>query len=212
MTSNPQQPVITELSQLDPEKVYSYADYWLWRLKERVELIKGKIFEMSPAPAEPHQRVSQKLNWFLLNTFMGKGCSVYTAPFDVRLPLQQEQTDDKQLYTVVQPDLCVICDRSKIDKRGCIGAPDLVVEIFSPGNSKREMRDKYDVYEAAGVQEYWLVDYQQKVVLVYVQQQDKFVGLQPLTEDEVLVSQLFPELKIDLKEVFADVEPEEELL
>ena len=206
MTSNPQQPVITELSQLDPEKVYSYADYWLWRLKERVELIGGKIFKMSPAPRTSHELVSQEINYCLLQNFRKTGCKVFTAPFDVRL--QRAGAADNEVFTVVQPDLCVICDRSKIDKRGCLGAPDLVVEVLSPGSLKREMR-KFDEYEAAGVKEYWLVDYVQRSVQQFVLQNNKLVGQKPFAEEDCLQSVLFSELRIKLQEVFADIEDED---
>lgn len=103
----------------------------------------------------------------------------------------------------MQPDLCVICDLEKLDKRGCLGAPDLVVEILSPGNSAREKREKFSVYEKAGVREYWMVDYKEKTVLIYVLNKEiKFIGLQPLTETEILVSTIFPKLEVNLKELF----------
>ena len=108
------------------------------------------------------------------------------------------------MTTVVQPDLCVICDPTKIDEQGCNGAPDLIVEILSPGNTKREMREKYQVYEESGVREYWLVHPLDREVRVYVLNQDgKFTGLAPVIEDDLLHSTVFPELEIDLTLVFA---------
>lgn len=149
-----------KLSDLDINKQYSYADYLLWQFQERVELIKGKLFKMPPAPSRRHQEVSKIIDWHFTSYFRGKSCKVYNAPFDVRLP-KKTKTDQK-VYTVVQPDLCIICDKSKLDKRGCIGAPDLVVEILSPGNTKKEMREKFEVYQESGVREYWLVNYVKK--------------------------------------------------
>lgn len=135
--------IIMQFSDLDLTKTYTYADYLNWSFDERIELIKGYIFKMSPAPAELHQRISQKVNNALYNYFYGKPCEVYAAPFDVRLV--RKAATDKEITTVVQPDICVICDLSKIDKKGCLGAPDIVVEILSPGNNKTELKNKYEV-------------------------------------------------------------------
>lgn len=191
---------ITDISQLDPEGRYTYADYLLWRLKERVELIRGRILKMSPAPGTAHQKISQQLNRGLLNFFYQKPCQVFAAPFDVRLPVSRKKGQDS---TVVQPDLCVICDDSKLDERGCAGAPDLIVEILSPGNSKIELKIKFEVYEEAGVREYWVVNPVEKVVLVYVlNEAGKYIGLAPLVDDDTLKAHIFPELALDLREVF----------
>lgn len=111
------------------------------------------------------------------------------------------------MSTVVQPDLCVVCDLSKIDKHSCIGAPDLVVEILSPGNSKREMKDKFELYEEAGVSEYWVVDPIHKNVLSYVLEDKKFVGvLPPFTDEDQLTSSVLDGLTINLSEVFSTSE------
>lgn len=185
---------ITDISQLDPEGTYTYADYLLWKFKERVELIHGKLFRMTPAPNTSHQRMAGVLTAQAVIFFHKKPCQVFPAPFDVRLP---------KIFTIVQPDLCIVCDKEMLDEKGCIGAPDLVVEILSPGNSNLEMREKYEVYEEAGVREYWIVNPWDKIVLVYIlNQSGKFFGLQPLTEEQVLESNIFPGLKIDLGELF----------
>ena len=190
---------ITDISQLDPEGKYTYADYLLWKFKDRVELIRGRLFKMTPAPNTVHQRIAGVLTATVVNFFKKQACQVFPAPFDVRLP----KTGQPDVYTVVQPDLCVVCDTSKLDEQGCVGAPDLVVEILSPGNTHREMREKYEVYEEAGVKEYWLVNPWDKIVLIYVlNDAGIFIGLQPLTEEQTLGSSLFPGLKIPLKEVF----------
>ncbi|MEM7108860.1 MAG: Uma2 family endonuclease [Bacteroidota bacterium] len=192
---------ITEFSKLDLDKTYSYADYLTWRFQDRVELIKGKVFKMTPAPSRGHQGISIALSAIVWNHFRGNPCQVYEAPFDVRL--SKNKTSDKNAKTVVQPDLCVICDPEKTDDRGCNGAPDLVVEILSPGNSKREMREKFEAYEESGVREYWIVNAMDKNVIIYLlNDQGIFVGLKPFIETDELVSSIFPELKIDLVEVF----------
>ncbi|RYE24216.1 MAG: Uma2 family endonuclease, partial [Sphingobacteriaceae bacterium] len=95
-----------QFSDLDLTKTYTYADYLKWTFDERLELIKGYIFKMSPAPAEFHQRISQKINYALYNYFYGKPCEVYVAPFDVRLV--RKTVTDGEIATVVQPDICVI--------------------------------------------------------------------------------------------------------
>lgn len=191
---------ITSLSQLDPEGVYTYTDYLSWQFQERVELIRGRLFPMSPAPGTVHQQISGALSFCLYGHFLGKSFQVLAAPFDVRLPVSRKKG---QTTTVVQPDLCVICDPGKLDNQGCDGAPDLIIEILSPGNGKKEMREKYQVYEEAGVREYWLVYPLDREVRVYVlNEAGKYIGLAPVLEDEVLRSAVFPELEVDLGMVF----------
>lgn len=192
---------IKDLSEIDEKKRYSYADYLLWQFQERVELIKGKIFKMSPAPGTTHQKISRELSLRIFSFFDKKQCEAFSAPFDVRLPKGGES--EGNTHTVVQPDLCVVCDIDQLDEKGCLGAPDLIVEILSPGNSKKEMREKFEVYEESGVREYWLVNPTDKTVLIYLlNKEGKFIGLQPLTEDQKLTSAIFPELEITLSEVF----------
>lgn len=195
---------ITSLDQLDLSKRYSYADYFKWKFQERVELIKGFIHRMTPAPAPTHQIVFRKLFLRFGNFLEKSACQLFPAPFDVRLPDSKKQLDDELVYTVVQPDMCVICDADKIDDRGCLGAPDLMVEILSPGNSKKEMGIKFDLYEENGVKEYWLVDPSEKVVFVYVLEDDRFIGLKPFTEDDEISPKLFPELRFLVKGIFED--------
>lgn len=195
---------ITDFSSLDLSKTYTYADYLLWRFKERLELIRGKIVKMSPAPSTNHQRILTELLLGVGSYFKQKPCKVFVAPFDVRFIKNKE--DGKEAKTVVQPDLCVICDTSKIDKRGCVGAPDLVVEILSPGNSKKEMLQKYELYEEFGVREYWLVNPMEEHILVFIANDEgKFIGLKPVVKGGPdLVSHIFPDLSIPLDEVFPD--------
>ena len=143
---------------LDLNKRYTYADYLTWADDKMRELVDGFIRMMAPAPGAIHQEISGILIARLYHVIKkNKGnCKVYPAPFDVRLPKNGE-TEDDQIYTVVQPDICVVCDPSKIDKRGCIGAPDLVVEIQSLSTTRYDLTKKFDLYEASGVREYWVV-------------------------------------------------------
>ena len=133
--------MITDINQLDFNKKYTYADYLTWQFKERVELIKGRLFRMSPAPNVKHQEIVGDIYGNLWSFLKNKPCRVFVAPFDVRLPNLDENNSKK--YTVVQPDVTVICDASKLDEQGCNGAPDLVVEVLSPGNTAKEMNDKF---------------------------------------------------------------------
>ena len=199
-----EEPVITSLDQLDPLGIYSYADYLLWQFQERVELFKGQLFPMA-APNRMHQRYSARLSFPVQAYLTGKSCELYPAPFDVRLPDSKRKPKfDGDIYTVVQPDLCVVCDTEKLDDRGCLGAPDLIVEILSPGNTRKEMSNKFRLYEEAGVREYWVVEPQDRFVLIYVLRGEEFVGLRPATEDQPLTSTVLPGLTIDLATVFAD--------
>lgn len=188
---------ITSLSQLDLNGSYSYGDYLKWKFQERVEIIKGKIMAMSPAPNRLHQRISMKLTLELAKVFNNQQCQMYVAPFDVRFP-----DSNGKIKTVVQPDLCVICDPNKLDEKGCIGAPDLIVEILSPGNSKREMKDKYELYQEQGVSEYWIVRPEEQHIQIYVLENGRYIGVQPVVEGDVVTSIKFPVLSFDTARLY----------
>ncbi len=197
--------IVTKFSDLDLTKTYSYADFLLWQFQERVELIKGKIFEMNPAPSRKHQMVSRVLNRYLDRYFEYNPCGLYYAPFDVRLINFKKSTDDKKVFTVVQPDLCVVCDESKLDDRGCIGSPDLVIEILSSGNSKKEMGIKFNLYQENKIKEYWIADPTEQAIFVYTLKDETYIGLKPCIEDKKITSPLFPALDFEIKKIFADI-------
>ena len=159
-----------ELS-LDLNKRYTYADYMSWVDDKARELIHGFIRMMSPAPRVDHAKVSKNIFRRLDAVITrNKGiCQVFYAPFDVRFPKNGETADDK-IDTVVQPDICVICDLSKIDEYGCCGAPDLIVEILSPSTFKKDVFEKFALYEEFGVKEYWIVHPKDKTVTVFLLQ------------------------------------------
>ncbi|MEQ1746046.1 MAG: Uma2 family endonuclease [Saprospiraceae bacterium] len=193
--------MITSLDQLDPDGNYTYADYLLWRFEERVELLRGKIRQMA-APSMKHQRAVTRLTRSIANALWRTPCQVFVTPFDVRLTRARE---DKDATTVVQPDLCVICDPAKLDARGCNGTPDLIIEILSPGNSRTEMRDKFDLYQEAGVMEYWIVSPTEKTIQVWkLNEQGRYIGLPPAVEGDSLTTPIVPNLEVDLTEVFED--------
>jgi Uma2 family endonuclease len=198
--------IIHNLSELDLNATYSYADYLLWWFEQRVELIKGQIFQMSPAPNRKHQKISVSLLIELGTFFKNKPCQLFSAPFDVRL-LDKAKSSKKneEIYTVVQPDLSVICDETKLDDKGCIGAPDLIVEILSPGNSKKDLKIKYQLYEEAGVKEYWIVFPSEMVLQQFVLNEiGQYELKSSYAEDEKFHAFIFPDLVIDLAEVFKD--------
>lgn len=191
---------ITSLSQLDMNATYTYADYLMWKLKERVELFKGKILKMSPAPSPVHQKISFRFSGIFYNFFKNNPCEVFSAPFDVRFP--SKNGDSKSVF---QPDLCVICDPKKIDDKGCVGAPDLIIEIISPGNSKKELNLKYSIYEEFGVLEYWVVHPVEKTIQIFVLENGIFIGKKPITEDEEMKSYIFADLAFPASEIFENI-------
>ena len=189
-------PEITRLDQLNEDSFeYSYDDYLKWQFKERVELIMGKIFPMS-APNTPHQSLSRELTVAFYPYFKGKSCTYFAAPIDVILPVGKQGNTFK---TVVQPDLCVICDPSKIVTQGIIGAPDLVVEILSPGNRQIEMHEKFEAYQASLVREYWIMHPEEQWMMLYVlNDQMKFELHRKFENLSQLASVIFPDLVVDL--------------
>jgi Uma2 family endonuclease len=195
---------VREFNELDASLTYSYSNYLNWLFPERVELIKGKIFKMSPAPSRVHQEVAGSIFLNLGIFLKDKPCKVYSAPFDVRFP--KESKADKDVYTVLQPDICVICDKNKLDARGCIGAPDLVVEVLSPGNSKMELLNKYRVYEEFGVKEYWVVSQSDQNILIYtLNGEGKFQPSKIFTLSEKITSSVLPGFELALDDVFEDL-------
>ncbi|MFI5162409.1 MAG: Uma2 family endonuclease [Sphingobacteriales bacterium] len=192
-----------QLSELDFSKTYSYADYLQWTFEERLELIKGRIFKMTPAPASDHQRISWIISGELYNYLKDKSCQAYTAPFDVRLPRKGEH-EDKKIFTVVQPDVCVICDHAKVDVRGCTGAPDIIIEILSPGNNQKELRNKYEVYEESGVIEYWIMSPQDKTFLKYTLTEGHYQPSRLMTIGDTVTTAILPGFSLDLEIVFAN--------
>ncbi|ACR02357.1 MULTISPECIES: Uma2 family endonuclease [Thauera] len=151
---------------LRKEKHYTYADYLQWPDETRYELIDGEAFLMSPAPLVEHQEVAGEVYYQLRNQLDGQPCRPYIAPVDVRLPRKDEA--DAAIDTVVQPDILVVCDPRKIDRRGVRGAPDWVLEVLSPSTAAHDQIAKRRTYERAGVREYWLVHPGDRTLTVYL--------------------------------------------
>ena len=192
----------SKVEEPDPSLTYTYADYLQWKFEERLELFRGKIFKMSPAPAPIHQQLLSTLNGILYIAFKNKKCKIYPAPFDVRLPVKNKKKYN-EITTVVQPDISVICDESKVDGRGCCGAPDLVIEILSPGNSKKEIKLKHELYEEAGVPEYWVVfPIEESIIIFLLNENHKYSGGTAHTADDTIYSKAVPGLAIKMNDIF----------
>jgi Uma2 family endonuclease len=195
--------MITSIDQLDPNGTYTYADYLLWKFDERVELLRGQLRLMA-APSRKHQGVNGNLYRLLANALAKSPCKIYIAPFDVRF-MRFDTKKNKEVITVLQPDICVICDPAKLDDRGCLGAPDLIIEILSPGNSRTEMKDKFEIYQEAGVLEYWVVSPTENMIQVWkLNEQGFYIGLPPKVEGDFMTTPIIEGLVVDLVEVFLD--------
>ena len=189
---------------------YSYADYFSWKIKERIELIKGKIFQMSPGPSMMHQNTSMHLSRIFYNFLDNKKCKVFSAPFDVRFP--DNSIEDKDIGNVVQPDISVVCDLSKLDSRGCLGTPGLIVEILSRSSSKRDLKYKFELYENHGVKEYWVVHPEEHTLLIYtLDKEGKYQPSHLKTRGDKIRSSVLVGFELNLDHIFEYIEPKPNL-
>ncbi|MCH8555072.1 MAG: Uma2 family endonuclease [Schleiferiaceae bacterium] len=196
---------ITDINDLDIKRQYTYTDYLTWRLNERVELIKGWLYKMSPAPRRVHQKIEGYLFYEFFGFFKNSPCEVYQSPFDVRLKKHKDPGDE--IDTVVQPDICVVCDPSKLDDAGCLGAPDLIVEVLSESTAKKDYNEKFNLYEENGVKEYWIADPANKSIEIFSLIDEKYESLGLFSEKEGIAEvagALFPEMKIPLRQIFSE--------
>ena len=200
---------LTETKVKEPENPlgFTYADYLTWNFKERIELIRGKIVKMSPAPSVAHQKISANIeNGFAL-FLKDRSCQMLHAPVDVKLkgkPFKKRKLKDDEITTVVQPDIIVVCDPEKLNDPRCIdGAPELVVEILSPGNTTIEIKYKFDLYQDNAVLEYWVVYPEYFQVHVYLlNEKEKFDRAVIYTGNENINSVVLKGLSIPLNEIF----------
>ena len=185
------------------DELFTYGDYLKWDGEERWELIDGVAYNMTPAPSRFHQKILRGLFLQLGNFFQGTSCEVYVAPFDVRLPEGDEA--DEAIRTVVQPDISVICDPSKLNDKGCKGSPDLIVEILSPATARKDLKEKLLRYERAGVKEYWIVDPAGKLVTVHRRSDTGLYGRPDVYgEEERIKVGIFDGLEVELQSVFSE--------
>jgi Uma2 family endonuclease len=182
---------------------FTYGDYLKWDDGERWELIDGVAYNMTPAPSRFHQQVSMQLCIQFGNFLLNSPCKIYAAPFDVRLPEGDEAQED--VRTVVQPDITVVCDQSKLDDKGCKDSPDLIIEILSPSTARKDMKEKFLRYERAGVREYWIVDPSGKMVTVFKLSESGMYGRPDVYSDEDRVKVgILEGLEIELESVFRE--------
>lgn len=181
---------------------FTYADYLTWNDNERWEIIQGEAYNMTPAPSTTHQLLIAEFVFQLKAQLKEKSCQVLPAPFDVRLPVKNEKEED--IENIVQPDISVVCDPKKLDKKGCLGAPDLIIEITSPSTSRKDRMEKFFLYELAGVKEYWLVYPDDKIVEVFHLKPDgKYGRPEILCETDTVRLNALKNVKIDLTAAFS---------
>jgi Uma2 family endonuclease len=190
------------LKQEKQDDYYTYADYRTWPEEVRYELIDGEAWLMT-GPSRMHQELVLGIARQVADALEGKPCHPYVAPFDVRLPKADEADD--QIDTVVQPDITVVCDRSKLDDKGLRGAPDWVIEVLSPATSSRDHIAKRRIYERHGVREYWLVHPTDKVVLVYLLVNQVYGKPEAYEMKEQLPCAILPEVVIDWDRILRDI-------
>ena len=181
---------------------YSFADALDWGEDEYYEIIDGDIYMMS-SPLTVHQRISRKLMLQIGGYLEGKRCEVFAAPFDVR-PFEKEGDAPEDVDTVLIPDITVVCDSAKLDKYGCRGAPDMVIEILSPSSRVHDMKTKYRIYQRAGVREYWIVDPEIKIVNVFLLEDGQYNAPASYTAKARAPVSLWEGFSVDLSLVFGE--------
>ena len=179
---------------LKADRRYTYADYLTWPDDERWELIRGTAYSMSPAPRREHQGLAGLVYRAFAEGPAGHGCKSYISPIDVFLNAQDEHLDNED--TVVQPDVVVVCDPSKLIPEGIKGPPDLVVEVISPATAMRDQSEKRELYERAGVREYWIANPTTLEVLVYVLKDGRYGLPTPASLTDGVRSRIFPDLVV----------------
>ena len=192
------------LSARKMDRIYCYADYRSWPDNERWELIDGIAWNMSPAPSRFHQWIVLEMGYLLKGFLEENSCDVYIAPFDVFFPARLNQIED-EIDTVVQPDLSVICDPEKLTDKGCMGAPDFIVEILSPYTTHKDLNEKYRLYERSGVREYWVVDPNARAILAYRRGENGYYNNEEILEKTgIMKSSVLKGFALDLKILFRE--------
>jgi Uma2 family endonuclease len=184
---------------METAEKYTYKEYSVLgeaNMGDRYELIDGVVYLMSPSASQVHQEISFEIAWQLGNFLRGKPCKAFTAPFDVCI--NAEGDDDR---TTVQPDIIVVCDKSKLDGKRCNGAPDLIIEILSPSNRKHDLYTKFKAYMQAGVREYWIVDPDERIVTVNILVKGEYMA-QVYDEKSIVPTHVLEGCTIDLNDVF----------
>ncbi len=146
---------------------HSETEHLNWQTEEYASVLQGNLARMAAAPPREHQDIAGRIFSDIEHYLRRKACKVYIAPFDVRLQ-HTEGEKKSSVRTVVQPDVCIVGNVQKLDRRGCNGAPDTIIEVLAPGNMNRDVKEKYALYEEYGVPEYWMVSPGEMTVMVYL--------------------------------------------
>lgn len=178
-------------------KVYTYKDYLTYDENERIEIIGGKIYNMSPAPSRIHQKIIMKVSNQLENYIKTNNgsCEVYPAPFDVILINDNEDVNSSK--NIVQPDISVICDKSKLTDKGCTGSPDMIIEVVSPYNPSNDFVKKLNLYEKYKAKEYWIINPMKKNILVYTLTDNGYDMPNMYSFNDIVPVSIFREFNID---------------
>lgn len=179
---------------------YNLVDYLSWDNDERWELIDGYPYALA-APGTAHQKVAGRIYSQIESYLENQPCEVFIAPFDVIFDPVHVKDEEKK--NVVQPDVTIVCDEKKITSRGCEGVPDMVVEVLSPGTWKRDLNDKFNLYQFSGIKEYWVVSPADASIVVYVRNESgRFQQKGIYNKEDAIQLEVLPNLKIDLKRIF----------
>ena len=186
---------------IDPIKKYNYTDYLTFDENERIEIIEGRIYNMSPAPSRIHQEIIMEISYKIKNFIESNNgtCKVYVSPFDVILKNDDENIEDSN--NIVQPDISVICDKNKLTDKGCTGSPDMIVEVVCPFNTNNDCVRKLNLYDHYKVREYWIVDPIKKNIFVYTLSDNAYGMPDVYTFNDKVKVNIYDDLEIDFSTI-----------
>lgn len=187
---------------LPKEERYTYADVLSWPEDDRIELVNGQPVMMAP-PSRLHQKIATEITRQLANFLDGKKCEVYPAPFGVRL-FERAEDQPEDVDTFVEPDISVVCDPEKLDDQGCKGTPTIIMEVLSPSTQRHDRLIKYNLYQQAGVPEYWIVDPESKTVQVYTLKDGYYHAVEVYTAEGVAKVNMLDGCFVELSKVFSE--------
>ncbi|WP_234124306.1 Uma2 family endonuclease [Clostridium hydrogenum] len=190
------------MANITENKLYTYSDYLNYPEGERIEIIDGHIYRVAAAPSRIHQSVIMELST-IINSYIKSNngsCKVYSAPFDVILKNDDEQVTSSK--NIVQPDISVICDKSKLTDKGCTGAPDMIIEVVSPYNSNSDYIRKLNLYYQFKVREYWIVNPMEETILVYsLNENCEYAAPKSYTFKNTIKVGIYDNLEIDFNDL-----------
>lgn len=185
------------------QPTYNFTDYLSWDERDRVEIIHGLPVTMQAAPSRKHQEICGAVFAQIHHYLEGKRCKVYAAPFAVRV-LDDADTPDDRSDTVVEPDISVVCDASKLDDHGCKGAPDMIAEVLSPSTARVDRFVKLNLYQRAGVKEYWIIDPVAQSVQVFLHNGSHYDAAEYYSAGDIAKVHVLQGCFVELSRVFSD--------